>query len=188
MPHKDKKKHRHHSYRHRKSDRIDIDIDVVCEPCEPLISEQDANLVKTLYEVNRNTADLKTATALWGIVAHAKHRLRQQHEQLRKQQTSVMNNAPTKTSSNEECLSVDETLRVVRGLLQCNDDISGPNNKRVVVSAIFDILRFNPSIIKRYPKFGETVKSKCLDMIQQHHLVAAQLLYDQEWSKKEPRS
>jgi hypothetical protein len=187
MPHKDKKKHRRHSHRHRKSERIDIDIDVVCEPCEPLMSDRDANLVKTLYEVNRNTADLKTATALWGIVAHAKHRRRQQHEQLLKQQTSVINDAPTQPSK-QECLSVEETLRVVRGLLQCNDTVVGPENQKIVVSAIFNILRFNPSILKRYPKFETIVKSKCLEMIEKHHLAAAKLLYDQEWNKKEPRS
>ena len=178
MSHKDKKKKHQHSHR-PEPPCIDIDIDLFCEPT---ISERDANLIETLYSVNRSTADLKTATALWGIVAHAKHRHRQQCEQLRKQQNSAINDIPAEPTS-KEGLTSTETVRVIRGLLQCNDNITGQDNKRIVVSAIFDILRCNPSIMKRYPKFAQVVKSKCLEMITQHHLDAAQKLYDQQWGK-----
>ena len=164
---------------HKRKTNHCINIDFICEPS---ISERDVNLIETLYSVNRSTADLKTATALWGIVAHAKRRHRQQTEQLLKQQASAINDTSPEPTP-KESLTSTETLRVVRVLLQCNDNITGLDNKKIVVSAIFDILRCNPTIMKRYPEFEQTVKSKCLEMMTQYHLNAAQRLYDQQWGK-----
>ena len=90
---------------------------------------------------------------------------------LRKEQTM---NDPTKPLDLEHKTF---TVKVIKVLLDVVQAVNGKENKKAVVTGIFEVLLLYPQLVKHNPGFSEVMRAKCIEFIRDENLACAKQAY-----------
>jgi hypothetical protein len=136
-------------------------------------------VVPQVQEYYQKIAVLNTEHAILNMLT----RVQQQHQRLWSKVDDLRNELHVSDNNLPFEEKRDRYCPVIKHLLDLVERTKGREQKKEVTDTIMTLIETQPGLLDLTPRFRKTVKDKCIELIQKHHLASAVRVYEKHFVK-----